>query len=141
MLSHTFRFPEQCSVCLGAPETTYRLSRSQTIGAQTTTYSLEVPICHACAAKQKKKELLTAIAMIGFAGLIGMLIGMGSRDIGALGGIFIGGVLGAVVYGFSQNYFLQPAQIEKNGNGIFFRNNQYDKLFRGKNNYVPRTYY
>lgn len=140
MIGPTYRFPEQCCVCLKAPETTYTLSRSQTAGAQTTTYSLQVPICRSCLARQKRTEIWTAVVLAGFGGFIGLAIGLDKHDLGAIGGILIGGFLGLMVYYFTYNYFLQPAQIGKDGSGLIFRNIQYDKLFREKNNFSPRTY-
>ena len=70
--------------------------------------------------------------LIGIPALIGALLGKEDRSYGYLGGMLLGGALGAVIFAFVEHK-LGPAEMKKGGMKIRFRNAGYDDLFRQMN--------
>ena len=137
-MGRDFRVPNKCCVCLGPAETTLQISRSQTSAPPPTTYSFEIPICLACQTGEKRKQIIIAISVILSAGLFGALIGLGVRDWGWGGGLFLGVFVGSLIYGWLHNYVLQPVQIKKDGQGIWYRNRQLQEDTRQMNGLPPK---
>jgi hypothetical protein len=141
-MSVSYVFPQRCSVCMGPAETQQLVSRSKTSGSLQMSCSVHVPICRACKEKHfdapSKTLMWFVIVVSALGGFVGAVAGGGSRDVGWLGGAFIGLVVGGIIGGglFSAFDSGRPVRIRLEFNRepeLEFDNKEYYKLFHDAN--------
>jgi len=99
-----FKFPQCCCVCMKPFHTNQLIIESKSIGATYVTSQIYVPVCNECKAKHfdsnSSQQLIIALVLGLLGGLIGLFIGMDSKDFGWFGGIIAGGFVGAMIAAF-----------------------------------------
>lgn len=139
-----FSFPQKCCVCMGSFQTNQLITESKTYGATQLTSQIYVPVCNECKKKHfdsnDKQEIIVAVTLGLIGGLIGLLIGLESDDLGWFGGIIVGGIVGFIIAAFFISVMNRnlPVRIKLEWQGptrIEFDNKEYQKLFDEMNKY------
>ncbi len=137
-----FQFPQCCCVCMKPFHTNQLITESKSYGATQMTSQIYVPVCSDCKAKHfdsnSKREVIVAVTLGIIGGLIGLLIGIDSDDLGWFGGIIVGGIVGFIIAAFfitimNKNLPVRIIMEWQRPTRIEFDNKEYQKLFNEMN--------